>query len=309
MRGGYAHEALLYAGDDGFAAGTVPFIRAGVELGEPVLVAVGARKIALLRSELGEHAQAVLFADMEEIGRNPAWIIPAWQDFLDEHAAGGRAVRGIGEPISAERTAAELVEAQRHESLLNLSFADAPAFRLLCPYDVDALHPAIVEEARRSHPHVVEGGEVARSATYRGLDAIAAPFDDPLPEPPEYAVAIEFELETLHDVRELAARFGARAGLDDGRAEDLVLAVNEVATNSVQHGGGQGTAAVWEANGTLVCEVRDAGRIEDPLVGRARPSLERPGGRGHWLANHVCDLVQVRTFPHGTTVRLHMRTA
>jgi anti-sigma regulatory factor (Ser/Thr protein kinase) len=308
MHGGYAHEALLYAGEDGFAAGTLPFIRAGVELGEPVLVAVSARKIELLRDELGEQAEAVLFADMAEIGRNPAWIIPTWQDFLDEHAAGGRAVRGIGEPISAARQAAELVECQRHESLLNVAFADAPAFRLLCPYDTVALDTEVVDEARRSHPHVIEGDVTGESASYRGLAAIVTPFDDPLPSPPDDALELEFNVDSLHTVRALVYARAAELGLAT-RGDDLVLAVNELTTNSVRHGGGSGVAAVWLEGGALVCEVRDAGRIEDPLVGRKRPSPDRPGGRGHWMANRLCDLVQVRTFAKGTVVRVHMRTA
>jgi hypothetical protein len=65
-------------------------------------------------------------------------------------AAGGRPVRGSGEPIWPERTAAELVECERHESLLNLAFAGAPAWWLLSPYDTEALSAAIIDEARRS---------------------------------------------------------------------------------------------------------------------------------------------------------------
>jgi anti-sigma regulatory factor (Ser/Thr protein kinase) len=214
-----------------------------------------------------------------------------------------------GSSISPDRSAAELVEAQRHESLLNLAFADAPAFRLLCPYDVDALHPVVVEEALRSHPTVVESGTATASAAYRGLDAIAAPFAEPLPAPPAGTPEVQFGVESLHDVRELAARAAADAGFDAARAEGLVLAVNEVATNSVRHGGGHGVASCWHASGSVVCEVRDAGRVEDPMLGRIRPSLARSGGRGHWMANRLCDLVQVRTFAHGTTVRLHMAAA
>ena len=30
-------------------------------------------------------------------------------------------------------------------------------------------------------------------------------------------------------------------------------------------------------------------------------------GRGLWLANQLCNLVQIRSSPEGTTVRLHMR--
>ena len=65
---------------------------------------------------------------MAEIGANPACIIPAWRDFVDECAEAGRAIRGIGEPIWADRSPAELVECQRHESLLNLAFADTRSF-------------------------------------------------------------------------------------------------------------------------------------------------------------------------------------
>ena len=33
------------------------------------------------------------------------------------------------------------------------------------------------------------------------------------------------------------------------------------------------------------------------------------GGWGLWLANQLCDLVQLRTLPDGNVVRLHLRAA
>jgi anti-sigma regulatory factor (Ser/Thr protein kinase) len=88
---------------------------------------------------------------------------------------------------------------------------------------------------------------------------------------------------------------------------DLVLAVNEVATNSVRHAGGRGIARAWESRGGVVCEVEDAGRLDVPLAGRERPTHEQVGGHGLWLVNQVCDLAQIRSLAHGTVVRLHMR--
>jgi hypothetical protein len=44
----------------------------------------------------------------------------------------------------------------------------------------------------------------------------------------------------------------------------------------------------------------------DPLTDRRRPAPNQDGGRGLWLANQLCDLVQIRSFPSGTTVRMHM---
>ncbi len=113
----------------------LPFVTAAVERDEPVLVAVIPARADALRAELGERSSRVEFVDMREAGRNPARIIPVWNEFAARHATGRKALNGVGEPIWHERTAAEIAECQRHESLLNLAFAGAEAFALLCPYD------------------------------------------------------------------------------------------------------------------------------------------------------------------------------
>jgi hypothetical protein len=78
----FEHEAFLYADGEEFLAGVVPFLREGVAAGEPALVVVDADKIDRLRSRLNGDAHAVHFADMAEVGRNPAGIIPAWRRFV-----------------------------------------------------------------------------------------------------------------------------------------------------------------------------------------------------------------------------------
>ena len=79
---GYRHEAFLWHDASDFTAGIVPFIRDGPEAREPVMVAVGALHTKWLRDALDGQAD-VEFVDMEELGRNPAQIIPAWQQFLN----------------------------------------------------------------------------------------------------------------------------------------------------------------------------------------------------------------------------------
>lgn len=306
-KGAFRHEALLYSGHDGFLAGTLPFVRAGVRAGEPVLAMVSPTKIDLLREALNGESDGVNFADIHEVGGNPARIIPAWRQFVDDHAAPGRSVRGIGEPIWAERSPAELIECQRHESLLNLAFAEGCAMRLLCPYDTDALDGSVIAEARRSHPTIVQNGAERESDRYRGIDVVSAPFAHPLSAPPGDVATLAFTIETLDALRHFVAVYAERIGVDDGRRAGLVLAVNEVATNSVLHGGGQGTLLVWQEGESVICDVRDSGSFDRPLAGRERPQPGRAGGRGLWLANHVCDLVQVRSFSSGTAVRLHLR--
>lgn len=303
----FRHEALFYAGQDEFLAGTTSFIRDGLEGDAATLVVVSARKIDSLRSALGSEAERVSFADMAEVGANPARIIPAWREFVDQHGGTSRPMRGIGEPIWAGRSPAELLECQRHESLLNLAFADMPDFHLLCPYDTDALSTAVIEEARRSHQHLCDGGEHAISDAYRGLEEVAAPFSAPLPEPVGVPHSKVFQANTLGALRHFVAGHASEIGFDGAGSEELVLAVNEVATNSVLHAGGGGILRIWPEDGALVCEVNDIGHIHDPLAGRERPEPDREGGHGLWMANQLCDLVQIRSFKGGSAVRLHKR--
>jgi anti-sigma regulatory factor (Ser/Thr protein kinase) len=302
----FRHEALLYAGWAEFVAGTVPFIREGVRAGEPVLVVESVDKIHMLRVALGADADGVLFADMAEVGANPARIIPAWHDFVSRHGGAGRRLRGIGEPIWQGRSADELIECQRHESLLNVAFGHGQPWWLLCPYDTEKLDESVIDEARRSHEFVSEGSYAKISEIFRGIEASGAPFDVPLPEPGTEFGHMEFGPSDLAELRAMVFHHAQAAGIE-ARAAELVTALNEVATNSIRHGGGHGTLRVWQEDTSLVCEVRDNGRFDKPLADRERPSRSASSPRGLWLANQMCDLVQIRNLPAGTVVRLHMR--
>ena len=304
---GFRHEAFLYGGRDQFLHGTAEFIRDGIGVGEPTLVVVNAEKIALLRSELGAEADEVQFADMAAVGSNPARIIQAWHEFVEDRSEPGRPVRGIGEPIGPDRSPAELAECQRHESLLNLAFEGAAGFWLMCPYDTEALDPAVIEEALRSHPVTCHEGRSVDSLLYGGLDSAAAPFRAPLPEPAPRPKEFYFEAASLAALRQYVSLRATTAGLEPRRTEDFLLAVNEVATNSLRHGCGSGFLRIWEEPQALICEVSDDGIFDQPLAGRRRPAPDQIGGFGLWLAHQVCDLVQVRSLPPGCVVRLHMR--
>jgi anti-sigma regulatory factor (Ser/Thr protein kinase) len=302
----FRHEAFLYAGETEFLDGTLQFIRDGLEADERTLVVVGNTKMQRLQQELDGDVDRILFADMDVVGHNPARIIPAWRAFVDEHAAAGRRLRGIGEPVSPRRTPAELVECQRHESLLNVAFAGAPAWWLLCPYDTDALDDAVIDEAQRSHPYVWQAGAHGRSTVCRGLDTMAAPLSLPLPEPATPPRELGFDgLASLPQVRGFVADLATAAGFDTIPTLELVAAVHEVAANSIRYGGGRGLLRAWQESGTLFCEVRDRGYLDRPLAGRERPTTEGRYGRGLWLANQFCDLMQIRSSDQGTIVRLH----
>jgi anti-sigma regulatory factor (Ser/Thr protein kinase) len=303
----FQHEALFYAGADEFLSGTLPFLREGLEADEPMMVAVPEPRLTLLRTALERDAERVSFLDMTRIGRNPAHIIPAWAAFLEEHGRGRVPVRGIGEPIWAGRSADELVECQRHETLLNVAFAHSGSWRLLCPYDTVGLPPDVLDEARCSHPWVTDAGGPRDSSEWcRDLERMSEPFDAPLPPAPANAEMLSFDLTNIPATRALVARVARAAGLTSARTDDLVLASHELVSNSVRHGGGAGAIRVWHDNEGLVCEVSDTGRIGHPLVGRQLPDEDSVTGRGLWMANQLCDLVQIRTFSDGSVVRLRV---
>jgi anti-sigma regulatory factor (Ser/Thr protein kinase) len=110
----------------------------------------------------------------------------------------------------------------------------------------------------------------------------------------------------LSEVRALAEEHARMAGLRDARIVDFVIAVSEVAANTVRHARSQGTMEIWYDAEEIVCEIHDAGVITDPLVGREPPPADANGGHGLWLVRQVCDRVELHSDQTGTTVRLHM---
>jgi anti-sigma regulatory factor (Ser/Thr protein kinase) len=299
----FAHEALFHRGEEEFLAGVLPFIAEALEREEPVMVAVSGERCALLAGALGGDAAAVAFADMRELGANPARLIPAWQRFLDGHPPSARAVRGIGEPLWSGRSAAELDECDRHEQVVNAVFGRGRPWRMLCSYDRAALSEAALRAAELSHPLTRSQGRSIANAAFRPA---ADPFAGELPAPAVEPRTLRFAAGGLADVRD-AVKAWASTALPPARAADLVLAVNELASNSLLHGGGSGELSMWMEGSTLMCEISDGGCITAPLAGRAEPHPGQLSGRGLWMANQICDLVRIRSAPGaGTTVRVQL---
>jgi len=298
----FVHPALFYADEQEYLAGPVPFIRERLEAGEPAAVAVPGENLRLIQDALGDAGSAVRFLDMREAGRNPGRIIPGvLRAFADVQPPGTR-VRIIGEPIWAGRTPTEYPACVQHEALINAAFQGRAA-TILCPYDILRLDPQVIADAHATHPTLLQGGSTQEklSSAYAPSDVVAR-YNEPLPPAPD-GVAFDFEAASLAVARHLAADEAARLGLTPARTEDLALVTAELTTNSVVHGGGTGSLRVWAEDGYVVCEVRDGGRLTDPLAGRRPASRDQRGGRGLLVVNLVTDLVRVHTGPTGTTVR------
>ena len=304
----FRHEALIYGDDYEFLAAAHPFVADALAGAEPVLVAIAGERAQSLKGSLGGDAGEAHFTDMQALGRNPARLIPAWRRFLSEHAQDGRSVRILSEAAWPGRSPAELSECRRYESLLDLAFGQGQAWRLLCGYDARAMPEEVIETVRATHPFIREGAASTLNDVHLD-DLVPRPFDGVLPEPSRAPEELGFTRGNLHELREFVGRSASAARVGAERGENLQLAVNELASNSVTHGGGEGRLRVWTEPGALVCEVSDSGHIEEPLVGRVHPAIDKPSGRGLWLVNHLCDLVQIRSSPQGSVVRVYMLVA
>jgi anti-sigma regulatory factor (Ser/Thr protein kinase) len=287
------HETLPFSGPEGFVTAAAAAVRAARAAGATPVVFADTERLTQLRRTLGSDAAGMLALDRSITGRNPARLIPALQHVADQPDAGR--VRCISEPVRAGDTAAVRNEVALHELLLYL-----PAFRtwnlhLTCAYDTDALDADSVAMIERCH--------AAPSDPEDSVDRARA---RPLPGRPVESEELGVDRTTLSFLRGFIQGRAMKAGLDDERVSDLVYAVNEVVTNSICHGEGRARVSVWIEPGAVACEVRDRGWIRDPLAGRVAPRPDRVSGRGLWLVNQLCDLVQLRSSPAGTTLRMHI---
>lgn len=110
----------------------------------------------------------------------------------------------------------------------------------------------------------------------------------------------------LFEVRRLVERKAREAGFPPERVEDVVFAVNEVATNALRHGAQPARIRVLHDRGHLICEVSDSGsRIINPMAGRKPPAIKTAGGLGLWAARQMCEAIEFRSSSSGTVVSVH----
>lgn len=265
----------------------------------PVLAVVTPETYRTISQVLGPDAA---YQDVTLLGRNPARVIPAIQQFV-ERCGSSSPARVVTEQWWADRQPAERAELARHEALTNLAF-DGHQVEMVCLYDSRHLPPGVVENAVQTHPCTVDASGVHLNPGFVDPEAVLELTERSVEPPPPLAQAFEVAPGRLSALRSAVHDRAAQAGLPNERVEDLVLAANELATNVVSHGEGNGELRMWTDDSWLVCEVVDAGRVEDPFAGRRPPPAEDTTGRGLWMVNQLCDLVELRSNPAGTSVRL-----
>ncbi len=299
---GMVHEAMPSRNEDQLLAGMAGYVRAALAGDQPVLVALPGDRMKRVRDRLGADASRVRFCDMTEDGRNPARIIPGiMQPFVDEHP--GRRTVIVAEPMWPGRSAAAYAAWVEHEALVNLAFADQEV-SILCVCDLTAVPEQTLADLTRTHPALREHQVSRVNSGYLDPATLLETVSVLQPETP--AGAERFDFTEVAQARHVAAEWGRRAGLTSDRLTDVLIAISEVSGNSVEHAGDGGTVLCWIDSGSLVYEIRDGGHIEHLLAGRLPPPPEQESGRGLLMVNLLCDLVQMKSGPAGTVIRLWM---
>ncbi|GAA4811880.1 sensor histidine kinase [Streptomyces ziwulingensis] len=309
--GGLVHHGLIYGSDREFLATTVPFCAEGLERDDAVLAVTTPANIDLLSEALGAASRRVEFVDAADWYEAPGRTLGAYHRYVDRRTGPGghRRVRVIGEPVWHGRDPVETAEWTRYESAINLAFARCPAW-IVCPYDTRVLPRGVVADARRTHPRLAVARHGRSSAGYADPAADDGWRRPPLPLASEGEELVMRFGADLSAVRTQVAKAAAELGLSGERAQRLVFAVNEVATNAVQHGDGGGRLAVRRAGRRIVCDVTSEGSGgPEWYLGYLPPDPGAPNGHGMWVVRQLCDLLEVHCDEATTTVRLHVGLA
>jgi anti-sigma regulatory factor (Ser/Thr protein kinase) len=298
---GFVHEALMYRDESEFDAAMQDFLRAAAAAREPVLVALPGARLERVRRRMAGEVPEVRFEDAERVGRNPSCLLPVIEEWVRAHDG---PVRVVNEAVWPGRSYPETVEALRQGALLNHALADSEAI-IMSPFDAERLDEATLAGAEMTHPTVLEGGQRRTSASYR--DPLDMPFGELWPlQPPVGPVSEHLLDSSLLELRHAVAGDPALEALSVQRRSDLVFAVSEAAGNAVRHGDGACTTRIWHDGDEVITEVSTHTGISDVMAGCRRPAADALEGRGLWLINQLCDLVELRSDGSGTTLRMHV---
>ncbi|NMH98157.1 ATP-binding protein [Pseudonocardia acidicola] len=299
------HAACFFESAEHLLRQALPLVTAALERGEPVALSVRPATERALYAALGGTAGLIGLAEPDAVAYGSGQTMAARRAReLRELTGGAVAVTVVAEHNSSldgfdGRYWTEL------DAAVNVALGELPV-NLTCFYPELPLHLEILEGARANHPLLLEDGELRHNHEHRGPRDVlaAAPAGAPMVlGPPDLVLA--YTAWQLHEVRTAVERLAAAASFGASRAEDVVLAINEVATNAVEHGTSEAQVWLWSSAEGLVCEVHDGGTLTEPLPGLRAPHPSEPRGRGVWIARQLCDLLHVWRDGEGTHVRMH----
>ena len=299
----FRHGLVRHDGPQDALALLLPMASAVRERGGTVALAVSDEVGDGLRERLGTEGVSAL-TPLARAARESGQTVAAWRAReLRAMASAGREILVLAEH-DADLDGPDGSYWTEYEAALNISLGGLPVTQV-CAYPQLPLHRVVADAATANHPLLLQGVELVGNPEHRGPDEVftAMPVSAPyVLGPPD--VFLRYNTFELSRVRRAVEDAVSGSRLDTERAEDMVLAVNEIATNAVEHGSPQAELFVWASPDELVCELHDGGDLGLPLIGLAPPHPSQARGRGTWIARQLCDALHVWRDDSGTHVRL-----
>ncbi|MCO1656987.1 ATP-binding protein [Pseudonocardia humida] len=298
------HAAAFFASPAALVAQIVPVVRAGLDRGVPVALALPPEIARAVGAALGGLDRVTVLDHPDDpAGR-------CGQTMAVRLAARLRELAGDG-PVSLVAAHDSRFDGPdgrfwvELEAAFNVVLAGT-ASDLRCFYPEQPLHRAVTDGTLRNHPALVLDGELRPNPLHRPPREVLAEIPVPPPAllgPPDLVLVVESA--RLSDIRGRVEAALIGAGYARARAEDVVFAVNEITTNAVHHGAPPAELHMWVVERACVFEVHDRGRLDDPLPGLRPPVSTQRSGWGVWIARQTCSALHVWSDRHGTHVRMH----
>lgn len=302
---GFAHVGVLYASDEQLRDLLSPYLAEALRHREHLLVVISEPAERVLRDALGEAADRVQWGGSGLSDNRLGRMFATFGDYLAQWRGAGVPTRVIGE-LGSDLSPERLGQYLRYMSMA-CEIYGAYGYPMLFLWDERRYSPEVLAHVRAVHPRLLGGGGMIINAEYREpIDYLTAN-TAPAPAAP-VDLDLDVRLDSADGLAELRRRlrsWGTTTELSDGDTDDIIIAVDEIATNALEHGQPPARIRGWSTADAVFVRVDDHGRTGIPATtGYVRPPTDARRGRGIWMARHLADVLTTHNGPSGTTVAL-----
>jgi anti-sigma regulatory factor (Ser/Thr protein kinase) len=303
--GEVVHVAALYASDEQLRDLLLPYLDEGLRRHEAILAVISEDARRVLYDALGDAADRVQWGcsgvSYDRLGQ----ILEGFADYLARQHRADVRTRVIGE-FDADSNPDRVSQYLRYESMANEVYAPY-GYPVVCLWDQRRYSPEVLAHVRAVHPQLLDmSGPIPNSEYCLPIDYLTRDQRSPPAAPVDLDLLVH--LDTADDLGELRRRlrsWGASCGMGGQDTDDIVIAVDEIVTNALEHGRPPACVRGWTTPDALFVQVHDQGRACIPVTtGYQRPSTDARRGRGIWIARHLADVMTTHTGPTGTTVAM-----
>ncbi|MDQ2791730.1 MAG: hypothetical protein DLM60_20315 [Pseudonocardiales bacterium] len=303
--GEFVHVAALYASDEQLRDLLLPYLADGLRRHENILAVIsdGARQV--LHDALGDAADRVQWGGCGVSYDRLGQMFEGFAGYLAQQRRAGVPTRVIGE-FDSDSSPDRVSQYLRYESMANEVYAPH-GYPVVCLWD-QRRHPTdVLARVRAVHPQLLDASGPITNAEYRmPIDYLAQGQDPPAAAPADIDLVVQLDSsDDLGALRRRLRSWSATCGLGVQDTDDIVIAVDEIATNALEHGRPPARVRGWTTPAALFVRVDDHGRTSIPATtGYHRPGTDARRGRGIWIARHLADVLTTHTDPTGTTVAM-----